>query len=78
MSRKRANDLEMTDQRSPEGTADAGGTATPRWVKISAAIAVLVLVLIVVLVITGLGGEHGPGRHAALADQTAPAIFSRS
>lgn len=68
----------MTEQRSSDGTADADGTATPRWVKISAAIAVLVLVLIVVLVITGRGGEHGPGRHAALAEQTAPAVFSHS
>jgi hypothetical protein len=34
---------------------------TPRWVKISGAIA-LVVVLLLLLVLL-LGGEHGPGRH---------------
>jgi hypothetical protein len=45
---------------------------TPRWVKMFG-IAVLVLVLlVVVIVVLGIGGEHGPGRHAPSGD-TPPA-----
>lgn len=34
---------------------------TPRWVKVSVAIALGLLVLVGLLLLTG---EHGPGRHA--------------
>ena len=40
-----------------------GTTATPRWVKVFAAITLLVLLLFAIVLITGRGGEHGPGRH---------------
>jgi hypothetical protein len=39
-------------------------TGTPRWVKVSGTIALLLVVLFVILKLTGLGGEHGPGRHS--------------
>ena len=45
---------------------------TPGWVKIvGIAFAVLVLVF-VVMAITGLGGEHGPGRHGLPQADTGP------
>ena len=54
--------------------------STPRWVKI-AGITVLVLVLLLgIMFLTGLGGEHGPGRHmpsGRATDYTRPASFSK-
>lgn len=35
----------------------------PRWVKVSGAIAIILVLLFVILKLTGIGGEHGPGRH---------------
>ena len=46
---------------SKRSTGDYPGP--PRWVKVFG-IVVLALILVVVLVmVTGIGGEHGPGRH---------------
>jgi hypothetical protein len=42
---------------------------TPRWVKVFGIIALILLLLVVVVVVTGLGGEHGPGRHAPPIEQ---------
>ncbi|RVX42708.1 hypothetical protein EDD27_5356 [Nonomuraea polychroma] len=35
----------------------------PRWVKAAVLIVGILLLLFAVMRITGLGGEHGPGRH---------------
>lgn len=37
----------------------------PRWVKVFVFIVIFLIVLFVVLKLTGIGGDHGPGRHAA-------------
>jgi hypothetical protein len=37
--------------------------STPRWVKVFGIIALVVALLVVVMLVTGVGGEHGPGRH---------------
>jgi hypothetical protein len=50
------------DLDSPE---DIGGEpGTPRWVKVFGIIAIVVLLLIGFILFTGLGGPHGPQRHA--------------
>lgn len=36
----------------------------PRWVKVSGIIVIVLVLLIVIALVTGLGGPHGPGRHA--------------
>ena len=36
----------------------------PRWVKVFVLIVILLILLVVVLKLTGIGGDHGPGRHA--------------
>ncbi|MBI4496381.1 MAG: hypothetical protein HY689_00555 [Chloroflexi bacterium] len=36
---------------------------TPRWVKVLGIIAIVLVLLVVVILFTGLGGQHGPGRH---------------
>jgi hypothetical protein len=43
---------------------------TPRWVKVIAAVVIVVVLLAVVAVLTGLGGDHGPGRHASAGSVT--------
>ena len=41
---------------------------TPRWVKVFGIVALVLLLLMAIAFITGLGGEHGPGRHLPLRD----------
>jgi hypothetical protein len=48
------------DQESPPGM--------PRWVKWPAIIIGILIVVFVVLQLTGIGGEHGPGRHGPGGD----------
>jgi len=35
----------------------------PRWVKISLIVVAILVLLFLVLKLTGIGGQHGPGRH---------------
>ena len=37
----------------------------PRWVKVSVLVVGVLVLLFLVLQLTGLGGEHGPGRHVS-------------
>ncbi len=37
---------------------------TPRWVKVSAMIVIVLVLLFGALKLFGVGGGHGPGRHA--------------
>ncbi|WP_274560814.1 hypothetical protein [Streptomyces spiramyceticus] len=37
--------------------------AAPRWVKVFAIIVGVLILLVVIAKLTGLGGDHGPGRH---------------
>jgi hypothetical protein len=57
----------MTDQqRDPElvGTSSSESPPRmPRWVKVAAIVVGVLLLLFVVAQLTGLAGEHGPGRH---------------
>ena len=43
--------------------ADLPPYHTPRWVKIIGIIALVLMLLLGILHLTGLGGNHGPGRH---------------
>ena len=47
----------------------------PRWVKVFVIILAVVALLLIVGKLTGLGGEHGPGRHMGDA-RGAPALAS--
>ena len=57
--------LEDRDQRG----APAGA---PRWVVLLALVALALIALFVVAQLTGIGGEHGPGRHQSSASSAAP------
>lgn len=45
------------------GTGRGSPPGMPRWVKIAAIIVGALVLLFVILQLTGIGGEHGPGRH---------------
>ncbi len=45
------------------GSGPASPPRTPRWVKVSGALALVAVVVLVVLLAAG-GGQHGPGGHA--------------
>jgi hypothetical protein len=73
------------DMANPPGEPDAGqqdGVAPhgesppgmPRWVKVAAIIIGILVVLFVVLLVTGIGGQHGPGRH--MSASTPPATLA--
>jgi hypothetical protein len=46
-----------------DGSPDTAGT--PRWAKALAIVLLVVALVVLVVRITGIGGEHGPGRHAS-------------
>ena len=45
------------------GPARERPPSTPRWVKVSGIIGVVLFLLVAIMTCTGIGGEHGPGRH---------------
>ncbi|MCG5465505.1 hypothetical protein MED01_003789 [Micromonospora sp. MED01] len=47
------------------GQAGGPGTPTgvPRWVKVIGLVVAALLVVFVVIQVSGVAGEHGPGRH---------------
>lgn len=49
---------------------------TPRWVKVVGITALVLALLVAIVLLTGIGGEHGPGRHVPSggATTTLPAI----
>jgi hypothetical protein len=57
----------MTDSnRDPDADAVRDRESpprVPRWVKWSAIVIGILVLVFVVLQLTGIGGEHGPGRH---------------
>lgn len=57
-----------TDPDTPM-SSDRGSTyKTPRWVKVFGIIVIVLVLLVVVVLVTGIGGEHGPGRHMPSGD----------
>jgi hypothetical protein len=42
--------------------------STPRWVKVFGIIVIVLVLLVVIIIFTGVGGEHGPGRHIPSGD----------
>lgn len=48
-----------------EAQEGAGPPRVPRWVKVLGAVVVGLVLLAVILQVTGVAGDHGPGRHAS-------------
>lgn len=57
---------------TPDRKSGDAGYATPKWVKVSLAVALAAAVLLAIVMVTGLGGAHGPGRHMPPGDAVAP------
>jgi hypothetical protein len=54
----------------PDSSGDTGDepdrestTGTPRWVKVFGIVVIVLVLGFVIMKLTGVGGEHGPGRH---------------
>ena len=52
--------------------ADLPPYSTPRWVKIVGIIALVLVLLVGIMLLTGVGGDHGPGRHIPSGGHTRP------
>src|SRR3954469_21180232 len=57
------------------GTSAGGPPGVPRWVKVLAVGALLVILIVGVVVLTGVGGQHGPGRHIASTGNPPSAVL---
>jgi hypothetical protein len=55
------NDPPQSDSR--DVTTPEPPPGMPRWVKISGIVVGVLILLFLVLRLTGIGGDHGPGRH---------------
>ena len=53
------------------GGDDRGSApSTPRWVKVFGIIVIVVVLLLGIIMLSGIGGQHGPGRHMPSGDTT--------
>ncbi|MPY99809.1 MAG: hypothetical protein GEU97_17810 [Actinophytocola sp.] len=59
----------------PDGDPGQGAPPpVPRWVRISLIVVALLVALVVVLQLTGIGGDHGPGRHVPMGSTTTEVV----
>lgn len=58
------------------GSSASGPPSTPRWVKVFGIIFIVLVVLAGIILITGIGGEHGPGRHMPSGEAGETALSS--
>jgi hypothetical protein len=68
---KLPNSNSDTDDSTVRPTEDRP-PSTPRWVKVSGIIVISLVLLFVIMKLTGVGGDHGPGRHIPSGDHTPP------
>ncbi|MCX6024560.1 MAG: hypothetical protein NTZ05_23075 [Chloroflexi bacterium] len=59
-----------TDGDIPMGPDRGSPPPTPRWVKVSGIVALVLILLVGIMLMTGLGGNHGPGRHMPSSNPT--------
>ena len=50
---------------------------TPRWVKVFGIIALVLVLLVGIIMVTGIGGEHGPGRHIPAGDTRRSSVIAQ-
>jgi hypothetical protein len=48
----------------------------PRWVKVGAIVVGVLVLVFIVLQLTGVGGQHGPGRHTLGGTSTAACVIA--
>ncbi len=57
------NSGDNTDRKADGELPSSAPPGMPRWVKVSAIVVGVLILLVLIVGITGIGGEHGPGRH---------------
>ena len=55
----------MSEQVPEPRTTDPVHPGMPRWVKVAGIVVLVLVALFLVLQLTGLAGDHGPGRHVS-------------
>lgn len=60
----------MADLPPTRDASDDTGVrpGTPRWVKVFGIIVIILALLVGIIMFTGIGGQHGPGRHMPSGD----------
>lgn len=53
------------DEHAGAESARPSTTGPPRWVKVSGVVVIALVLIFVILQLTGIGGNHGPGRHVS-------------
>lgn len=61
-------------EEAGSGPDRGSSSGTPRWVKVFVIIGLVVVLLFLVAKLTGLGGDHGPGRHGGGGDTPSTVI----
>ncbi|MEV6600053.1 hypothetical protein AB0M36_24845 [Actinoplanes sp. NPDC051346] len=56
----------------PDGPSSGGEPGVPRWVKVIGVVVATLIALVVLAQVTGLAGDHGPGRHLGGLGAVAP------
>lgn len=56
---------EPTHESEPGTSNEVAPPGMPRWLKVSLMVVAALVLLFVILQLTGVGGQHGPGRHQA-------------
>lgn len=75
------NRADETSRKGPGGGPDGGqGPGVPRWLKVIGIVVAALIVLLILAQMTGIAGDHGPGRHigglAPIAAAPAAAVGS--
>ena len=67
--------VESPHERDPEPSPDDAvvglegpNGGMPRWVKVSLLVGLALVLMFVLAQVTGVAGDHGPGRHGAGSD----------
>jgi hypothetical protein len=60
--------IEQRETTEDTHMADLPPYSTPRWVKVFVIIVIVLVLLVGIILITGIGGDHGPGRHMPSGD----------
>ncbi|MFD8381812.1 hypothetical protein ACFV2X_25375 [Streptomyces sp. NPDC059679] len=58
-----------TDRDAQAGTGRAAHPGMPGWLKVTGIVVGVLVLLTLIVMLTGLGGDHGPGRHMGSSGQ---------
>ncbi|TWE27464.1 hypothetical protein [Prauserella muralis] len=65
-----------TDMGSARPSIPSAPPKVPRWVKVAAIVVGILVLLVVIVKLTGLGGNHGPGRHLGAGETPSASVIA--